>query len=214
MSKHGKGKFITLEGVEGVGKSTNLEVIQRFLDEKGIEFIVTREPGGTPVAEEIRELLLANRDEKLYELSELLLVFAARSQHLEALIKPALARGIWVLCDRFTDATYAYQGGGRNLNMDTIAALETLSQGELRPDLTFILDLNPEIGLMRASQRGELDRFEKEKVSFFHRVRETYLARAEADPVRCRVIDASASIQEVEQQLVHMLETQFGSTTL
>lgn len=209
MSKHEKGKFITLEGVEGVGKSTNLEVIKKFLELKEVEFIVTREPGGTPVAEEIRQLLLENREEKLYELSELLLIFAARSQHLEALIKPALNQGVWVLCDRFTDATYAYQGGGRNLSVDTIAALETLAQGELRPDLTFILDLDPEIGLDRASKRGALDRFEKEQVSFFQRVRATYLARALEEPERCRVIDAAAPIDEVEQQLIGLLEELF-----
>ncbi|MFT4861359.1 MAG: dTMP kinase [Pseudohongiellaceae bacterium] len=213
MSKHEKGRFITLEGVEGVGKSTNLEVIQRFLQHRGVDYIVTREPGGTPVAEEMRQLLLANRDEKLHEISELLLVFAARSQHLEALIKPALAKGVWVLCDRFTDATYAYQGGGRKLDKNTIATLETLAQGDLRPDLTFILDLDPEIGLQRASQRGELDRFENEQVSFFHRVRATYLARAEADPERCRVIDASAPIESVEHQLIELLEQQFGANT-
>ncbi len=214
MSTDRKGKFITLEGVEGVGKSTNLEVIQAFLAGKGVNFIVTREPGGTPVAEEIRELLLANRDEKLHELSELLLVFAARSQHLEELIKPALERGVWVLCDRFTDATYAYQGGGRSLNLSTIAALEDLAQGQLRPDLTFILDLDPQVGLARASNRGELDRFEQEKLPFFSRVRDTYLARAAAEPERCKVIDASASIEEVEQQLVTILEAQFRANTL
>jgi dTMP kinase len=214
MSKHEKGRFITLEGVEGVGKSTNLEVIQRFLDEMGVEFIVTREPGGTPVAEEIRDLLLAEREEELHELSELLLIFAARSQHLEALIKPALERGLWVLCDRFTDATYAYQGGGRNLSADTIATLETLAQGDLRPDLTLILDLDPEVGLERASKRGALDRFEKEQVTFFHRVRAIYLARAEADPSRCRVIDASMPIDQVEQQLINLLEERFRPNSL
>ena len=214
MIKQQKGRFITLEGVEGVGKSTNLEVIREFLEAKEIEFIVTREPGGTPLAEEIRELLLANRDEKIHEISELLLVFAARSQHLEALIKPALERGVWVLCDRFTDATYAYQGGGRNLSKDTIAALETLAQGELRPDLTLILDLDPEIGLQRASKRGALDRFEQEQVSFFHKVRATYLARAKAEPRRCRVIDASAPIAQVKHQLIELLEEQFCSNRL
>jgi dTMP kinase len=214
MSKHEKGKFITLEGVEGVGKSTNLEVIQAFLEAKGVDFIVTREPGGTPIAEEIRDLLLANREEKLHEISELLLIFAARSQHLEALIKPALERGQWVLCDRFTDATYAYQGGGRNLSTEAIGVLENLAQGDLRPDLTLILDLDPKIGLERASKRGELDRFEKEHVSFFDRVRAIYLARAQAEPRRCHVIDASAPMKRVKQQLIDLLEEQFRSNSL
>ena len=189
-------------------------MIQTFLAAKGVEFIVTREPGGTPVAEEIRDLLLANREEKLHELSELLLVFAARSQHLEELIIPALEKGIWVVCDRFTDATYAYQGGGRNLNQSTIAALEDLAQGQLRPDLTFILDLDPQVGLERASNRGTLDRFEKEKLPFFKRVRDTYLARAAAEQERCQVIDASASLVEVEQQLIAVLEAHFSAKSL
>ncbi len=209
MSRKNSGKFITLEGGEGVGKSTNLDVIRRFLESKGVEFIVTREPGGTPLAEEIRALLLANREEKIHEISELLLVFAARSQHLEALVKPALARGVWVLCDRFTDATYAYQGGGRGIDSNAIALLENMTQGDLRPDLTFIFDLDPEIGLSRASQRAELDRFEQEQLSFFQRVRDSYLERVKLDPDRYLVIDAAVSIESVERQLIDQLEKQF-----
>ena len=160
-----KAMFLTVEGAEGVGKSTHIETIKKFLDSRDIPHILTREPGGTPVAERIRELLLAvDEDETLCELSELLLVFAARAQHLERVVKPALAQGKWVICDRFTDATYAYQGGGRGLDVAIIASLESLVQGELKPDLTIILDLDPRIGIQRASERGELDRFEREQI--------------------------------------------------
>ncbi|MCH8264715.1 MAG: dTMP kinase, partial [Proteobacteria bacterium] len=159
-----KAIFLTVEGVEGVGKSTHIETIKKFLDSRNISYIVTREPGGTRVAEQIRELLLAvHEEETLCELSELLLVFAARAQHLERVVKPALVQGKWVICDRFTDATYAYQGGGRGLDVAIIAGLESLVQDGLKPDLTIILDLDPRIGIQRASERGELDRFEREQ---------------------------------------------------
>ncbi len=164
-------KFLTLEGTEGVGKTTNLEFIQGWLNGQGIEHIVTREPGGTPLAEEIRELLLSKRDEKVDPIAELLLVFAARAQHLNSVIKPALESGVWVLCDRFTDATYAYQGFGRNLPITVIEQLEDMVQQQLRPDLTIILDIDVCVGLERARARAELDRFEEEQQEFFERVR-------------------------------------------
>lgn len=200
--------FLTVEGVEGVGKSTHIETIKNFLDERDIPCILTREPGGTPVAERIRELLLAvHEDEALCELSELLLVFAARAQHLERVVKPALAQGKWVICDRFTDATYAYQGGGRGLDVAIIAGLESLVQGELKPDLTIILDLDPRIGMRRASGRGELDRFEREQIEFFDKVRRTYLDIAAADPQRCVVIDAASDLATVSADLLKILNS-------
>lgn len=199
------GKFITVEGVEGVGKSTNIETIKSFLQENEIDFVVSREPGGTLIAEKIRDLLLEKHTEKLTELSELLLVFAARSQHIETFIEPQLAKGTWVLCDRFTDATYAYQGGGRGLNIETISALETLVQKSLRPDLTIILDLDPQVGLERAKNRGELDRFEIEKLSFFEKVRETYLDISRRDAKRCKIVDASLPLSEVRENVTLVL---------
>ena len=203
-----KAMFLTVEGVEGVGKSTHIETIKNFLDERDIPCILTREPGGTPVAERIRELLLAvHEDEALCELSELLLVFAARAQHLERVVKPALAQGKWVICDRFTDATYAYQGGGRGLDVAIIAGLESLVHGELKPDLTIILDLDPRIGMRRASERGELDRFEREQTEFFDKVRRTYLDIAAADPQRCVVIDAASDLATVSADLLKILNS-------
>ena len=192
-----KGIFITIEGGEGVGKSTNIDVVKSFLEDKGIDYIQTREPGGTLLAEKIRGLLLEDHGEPFDSTAELLLMFAARSQHLNELIKPALDRGVWVLCDRFTDATYAYQGGGRGLDNKLIAQLEQLVQDDLRPDLTLILDLDPGAGIERARQRGELDRFELEQQEFFQRVRASYLAIADRDQQRCAVIDASKPIEEV-----------------
>jgi len=200
-----RGKFLTIEGTEGVGKSTNLAFVRDWLVAKGIEVIVTREPGGTPLAEEIRGLLLAKRDEPVDETAELLLVFAARAQHLAQVIKPALARGAWVLSDRFTDATYAYQGGGRGLNRATIAQLEQLVQQELRPDLTLILDIDVELGLSRARQRGELDRFESETLEFFERVRAAYRERADASPGCYAVVNAGQSLEKVQQDIDALL---------
>jgi len=201
------GLFITIEGVEGVGKSTNIETIKQFLAGRGIEFIVTREPGGTLWSEQIRNLLLqVNDDEDLMGLSELLLIFAARAQHLDRLIRPALAAGKWVICDRFTDATYAYQGAGRGLDRSKIAELETLVQEELRPDLTIILDLDPQIGLQRAKNRAALDRFEREKLEFFEKVRQAYLDIASAEQERCIVVDASQDLEAVSSELLIRLE--------
>jgi len=206
ISSTAKARFITIEGVEGVGKTTNIQFITAQLEKAKIPFIVTREPGGTPVAELIRQLLLTKRDEHICELTELLLIFAARAQHIHYVIAPALREGKWVVCDRFTDATYAYQGGGRGLSMEKIAALETMVQGELRPDITYILDLAPEIGLHRARQRGELDRFEQEKIEFFNRVRAAYLARASRDPERCVVIDAGMALLAVQSAIRNHLD--------
>ncbi len=201
-----KGRFITIEGGEGVGKSTNIQCITDRLARAGIDFILTREPGGTVFAEQIRSLLLDHHQEPICEMTELLLIFAARAQHIEQVIAPALAKGKWVVSDRFTDATYAYQGGGRGLSMRAIEQLETLVQGSLRPDLTFLLDLAPEIGLERASKRAALDRFEQEKLEFFKRVRATYLQRAHNDVKRCVVIDAGASIESVQADILSHLE--------
>lgn len=199
------GRFITLEGTEGVGKSTNLRFIESVLQQHQINYQLTREPGGTPLAEQVRELLLANRDEQVADDAELLLVFAARAQHLEQVIRPTLATGGWILCDRFTDATFAYQGGGRGLSKEMIGQLELMVQRGLQPDLTLLLDLPVEIGLARASERGELDRFENERLSFFVKVREAYLERAAADPQRFAVIDASGTLEQVQQQIAEVL---------
>lgn len=191
------GVFITLEGGEGVGKSTQLTVVREHLMQSGRDVLVTREPGGTPFAEAIRELLLAPREEAVSGQAELLLMFAARAAHLEQRIRPALARGQWVVCDRFTDATYAYQGGGRGLPQEEIAVLERLVQGDFRPHATILLDAPVEIGLARMQERGAPDRFEREQAAFFERVRGVYLARAAAEPERFIVIDASRPVEEV-----------------
>ncbi len=200
------GCLITVEGIEGVGKTTNINWICECLARLGIPYCQSREPGGTPLAEEIRQLLLTPRDEQMSDMTELLLVFAARAQHLHQLIRPALARGEWVVCDRFTDATFAYQGGGRGLDMSLIATLESLVQQALRPDLTLILDIEPALGLARAHQRGAPDRFEQEAVSFFSRVRQTYLARAQAAPERYLIVDAGRSLNDVQAQISSGLE--------
>ena len=201
-----KGKFITVEGTEGVGKSTNMAFIENWLIESGKELIVTREPGGTALGESLRHVLLDAKQQSMCDDTELLLMFAARAQHLDEVIKPALQAGKWVLCDRFTDATYAYQGGGRGIDMERIAILEQWVQGALRPDLTLILDLPVEIGLERAGNRSAPDRFELEKKTFFEKVRETYLTRAAALPERYHVIDASPSIPEVQTSIQAVLE--------
>jgi len=195
------GYFITLEGIEGVGKTTNLNYVRDCLERRGLEVVVTREPGGTPLGEQIRELLLTPRTEPVSDMAELLMMFAARAQHLFAVIEPALARGAWVLCDRFTDATFAYQGGGRGLASEPVALLERLVQKERRPDLTLLLDLPVEIGLARAHARGTPDRFEEERVEFFQRVREAYLERAARDPQRIKIIDAEPALEQVQRQI-------------
>lgn len=202
-----RGIFITIEGVEGVGKSTNIEFIKQYLGNLNIDYLVTREPGGTLLAENIRDLLLSIGDDSPVELCELLLIFSARAQHIEKVIEPALKGGTWVICDRFTDATYAYQGGGRGMNAKLISELETMVQGSLRPDLTIILDLDPETGLSRAKNRGELDRFEREHVDFFMKVREVYLQIATNYPERCAVINAGNELDEVSRDIELLLKT-------
>lgn len=200
-----RGKFITLEGGEGVGKTTNLSFISSYLQNHGIDVIVTREPGGTRLAEKIRELLLDSNNESISESAELLLMFAARAQHIKHVIEPALSQGKWVLCDRFTDATYAYQGGGRNMNINTIEWLENLVQDTLRPDLTLLLDAPVEVGIERAKDRGQLDRFESEKIDFFERVRQAYLRQAELYPERIKLIKADQPLSDVQNKLIDML---------
>lgn len=195
------GRFITLEGCEGVGKSTNLRFVETLLTERQIDVVVTREPGGTELAENIRNLLLTKHHESVTPKAELLLMFAARSQHIYHVILPALQRGAWVLCDRFTDATYAYQGGGRKMDTGTIAWLENTVQGDLRPDLTLLLDAPVEIGMRRARNRGLLDRFESEQLEFFERVREAYRQRAHLYPDRYAIIDAALPLPEVQGQI-------------
>ena len=196
-----RGRFITLEGAEGVGKSTQSQALQAFLESRGVPLLVTREPGGTPLAERIRELLLSRDHPPMHPDTELLLMFAARAEHLRTRILPALEAGTWVLCDRFTDATYAYQGGGRGLDPARIAVLEDWVQGTVRPDLTLLLDVDVRTGLARARGRGEADRFEQEAVDFFERVRATYLERARSAPERYTVIDAGQSLEAVTRDL-------------
>jgi dTMP kinase len=200
------GLFITLEGPEGAGKSTNRDYLAGLLRDRGLDVLLTREPGGTPLAERIRELLLAPSEERMDADTELLLVFAARAQHLAEVIRPALARGAVVLCDRFTDATYAYQGGGRGLSVERIATLERFVQDGLQPDLTLLFDLPVEVGLSRAAARGRLDRFEQEGQAFFEAVRQAYLARAKADPQRYRLLDAAQPLAAVQQSLGGLVE--------
>lgn len=204
-----QGRFITVEGTEGVGKSTNIAVIKQWLESQNISYVATREPGGTPLAESLRELLLANREESVDPTAELLMVFAARAQHLNTFIKPYLEAGTWVLSDRFTDATYAYQGCGRGLDLELISQLESLVQKTLRPDLTIYLDVDVKVGLARAAARGELDRFEKEDVEFFERVRQGYLTRVSEDRDRYLVIDAGQSLSAVKDDLLIALDSAF-----
>ena len=211
MSDKQRGLFITVEGVEGVGKSTNMAFVAELLEQRGITYIRSREPGGTPLAEDVRNLLLMPRDEAVGENTELLLMFAARAQHIAEVIEPALARGEWVLCDRFTDATYAYQGGGRGIDLNKIADLEQWVQGDLRPDYTLLLDAPIEVGLARANKRGALDRFEKEKQQFFERVRQAYLDMAKAQS-RYRLIDASLDLPQVQAQVRAVIEAVLTQT--
>lgn len=196
-----RGRFITFEGTEGVGKTTNIQYVRQQLEAAGIATLVTREPGGTPLAEEIRRLLLAHREEAVDATTELLLIFAARAQHLNRRIFPALEAGTWVLCDRFTDATYAYQGGGRKLPMDQIQTLETLVQGYFRPDHVIWLDAPVALGMERAGKRGPADRFEAEDQAFFERIRAVYRQRAEQEPDRYRRIPADQPLEAVQTTL-------------
>jgi dTMP kinase len=200
-----RGRFITIEGGEGAGKSTMMRRVSHWLESAGHRVVNTREPGGTDLAEKLREILLDRNNISLSDKAELLLVFAARAQHLDELIRPALARGDCVLCDRFTDATWAYQGGGRGLPRTEIAALESLVHGDLQPDLTLLLDLPVDQGMQRAAERGQADRFEQESMVFFENVRKGYLDRAASAPDRFVVIDASGVVDSVWSQIESVL---------
>ena len=199
------GRFITVEGGEGAGKTTQIGFMRDFLEQRGLPVALTREPGGTGLGEEIRALLLGHRDDGMALATETLLMFAARAEHLQRVIRPALAAGHWVLCDRFTDATYAYQGGGRGLPPTQIAILENWVQVDLRPDLTLLLDVPVEIGLQRANRRSAADRFEREEQAFFERVRTAYLQRARQYPDRYRIVDARYSLEQVRSGIEQML---------
>jgi dTMP kinase len=202
-------RFITLEGPEGGGKSTNQGFVRDWLRQRACQVLTTREPGGTPLGESIRGLLL-DPDGGMAADTELLLMFASRAEHLAARILPALQSGQWVVCDRFTDATYAYQGGGRGIPNARIAALETWVQGDLRPDLTLVLDVPGEIGDQRVAERGARDRFEQERAEFFARVRQSYLDLARLAPERYYVIDAGAPLAQVQQDIARVLEQAWG----
>ena len=199
-------RFITVEGIEGAGKTSCMDLLERRIRERGHQVLVTREPGGTPMGEDLRQLLLGHRHDGMADDTELLLMFAARAEHLHAKIEPALVAGSWVLCDRFTDATYAYQGYGRGIDLQRIAALETWVQGERRPDLTLLLDLPVEVGLQRAGRRSTPDRFERQALTFFDRVRQGYLSLAASAPGRFRVIDAGQSLDQVSRQVTATID--------
>ncbi len=204
-----KGKFITLEGGEGVGKTTNIPFIKQYLEKQAIDVVVTREPGGTQLAERIRGLLLQNdNEEPLADHAEILLIFAARAQHINHVIKPALDEGRWVLCDRFTDATYAYQGGGRGMSLEAITWLENFVQGNLRPDLTLLLDMPVEAGMHRAKDRGGvIDRFESEHLQFFSHVRQVYLQQAQQHPERIKIIKADQALDAVQKDIIEEIKS-------
>lgn len=204
-----QGLFITLEGIEGAGKSTVARLVRDRLRGRGLPVVMTREPGGTPLAERVRQIVLDRGDERMTPQAETLLMFAARSVHLDNLIRPALARGDWVVCDRFTDATRAYQGGGRGVNIPWIERLASEIHGDLAPHCTLLLDLPVSVGLERAKVRAgdaAADRFESEREPFFERVRAAYLDLAKAEPDRIRVIDASVPLEQVEKQVDGVLE--------
>jgi len=204
-NKPDQGLFITFEGVEGAGKTTNIEYIAEKVISAGHEILLTREPGGTELGEAIRELLISKEFPEMHHNTELLLMFAARAEHLQRKIIPALAQGKWVLCDRFTDATYAYQGAGRDIDKNNIQVLENLVQGSLRPDYTFLFDIDANIGLARAKSRGETDRFEQQHIDFFNRVRSAYLNMAKENQNRYRIVNAQYDLQTVQTQINQLL---------
>ena len=195
------GKFITVEGIEGAGKTTCMQVVTDFIEQQGISAIHTREPGGTDLGEDLRNLLLGHKHTGMSDDAELLMMFAARAEHIAQKIKPALDAGNWVLCDRFTDATYAYQGYGRGISLEKISGLENWVQGELRPDLTLLMDLPVEMGMERAGKRSAPDRFESEAWDFFERIRQGYLSIAAEQSSRVKVIDASQDLHNVQEQV-------------
>jgi dTMP kinase len=206
------GKFITFEGGEGVGKSTNIEYCRQLLEQQGLDVIITREPGGTEIAEIIREELLKKpHKERMSDITELLLVFAARAQHIETLVKPALERGCWVLCDRFTDSTIAYQGYGRGLDVKLIEQLKLIAQLGIEPNKTFLLDAPVDIGMSRARARGPADRFEVEQLDFFNRVREGFLAIADKSPERVQLVNAAQALEQVQADLEQAIEQLFAA---
>lgn len=209
-----RGRFITLEGIEGVGKSTNLAFVADYLRHTGKHVVVTREPGGVPVAERIRELILAPSDSSVPPMTELLLMFAARAAHLSELILPELRQGHWVVCDRFTDASYAYQGAGRGLGDEAIKSLEYLVQRGFQPDLTLLLDADWETTRRRCDRRGVRDRFEQEDREFFERVRAAYLGRARLEPRRFCVVDASRDVAQVQSDLAAILARTISDTNV
>jgi dTMP kinase len=206
MNMAARGRFITVEGGEGAGKSSNLTYIQALLEAAGKQVLFTREPGGTPLGEAIRELLLGHKHTGMADDTELLLMFAARAEHLQRKILPALERGVWVLCDRFTDASFAYQGAGRGLSLQKIAELQQFVQGSLRPDLTLLLDLPVDKGLARAGNRSAPDRFESEQRDFFEKVRAGYLQIAAQEPDRVQVIDAAPALERVQEQIKKVIQ--------
>jgi len=201
-----RGRFITVEGIEGVGKSSNIEVLVREIESAGYEVLTTREPGGTPVAEDIRKLLMDRGDEPIPEIAELLLMFAARSLNVNNVILPAVNSGKWVICDRFSDSSRAYQGGGRGIPLETIDQLADWVHGDITPDVTILLDAPVDIGMARASKRGKPDRIESEKHDFFQRVRECYLQLAEREPQRFVLIDTTRSLQEVQADVAKLAQ--------
>ena len=201
-----KGLFITLEGIEGAGKSTAVDFIEDFLTKEGHDVIKTREPGGTVIGEQIREILLKNENYTLTYDTELLLVFSARAQHIQEVILPALSSGKIILCDRFTDASYAYQGGGRSIEASRINLLEKWVQGDLRPNLTLLFDLDVSIGMQRTKKRSDADRFEREEINFFEKIRNTYLERAKNEPQRFRIINSASSLESVKEQIITILK--------
>ena len=209
-----RGLFITVEGSEGAGKTTALDFLETTLRDAKIDLVRTREPGGTALGEELRAVLLREREEAVDPLAELLAVFAARAQHLREKILPAIEAGRWVLCDRFTDATYAYQGAGRGVGHEQIASLEALVQGTFRPDLTLLLDVPIQVGLERARARGDLDRFEQEEFAFFERVHACYRKLARQSSGRIRMIDAQQSLSDVESDLAQIVAELLRSSHL
>ncbi|WP_139458577.1 dTMP kinase [Bathymodiolus thermophilus thioautotrophic gill symbiont] len=202
-----KGKFITIDGVEGAGKSTQIDFICQYLTDKGINVVLTREPGGTEVGEKIRTLLLSNSTGKMHADTELMLMFAARNEHIQNKIIPTLNQGDWILSDRFTDASYAYQGGGRGLDIARIAQLEQWVLRSFAPDMTLLLDIPVDIGMRRVESRGEKDRIEQESLDFFNRVRNTYIARSEQYPERIKLIDAAQNVENISNEIQKILKT-------
>ena len=202
-----RGKFITIDGVEGAGKSTQIDFIRDYLSNKGINVILTREPGGTELGEKIRELLLNPETKSMHSETELLLMFAARNEHIHSKIMPALVQGDWVLSDRFTDASYAYQGGGRGLDISRITQLEQWVLQDFTPDMTLLLDVPVELGMSRIESRGKKDRIELEAMDFFNRVRETYIDRSQQFPDRIKLIDSSKTVEYTTQQIKAILDS-------